>query len=181
MFLLQLYYNLTTEAKVTAETEEVNQQNELLKVYSEMQRLVNATKQYFIETDPEEAQKEKRGIIGKSDTLPAGLSERELKVISMFEGYLADGNRGFLARHPIEELATSPRPATHEFFANATTDSGFPKIAPQLRTWWDSVATQLSDTVSLINQESQIKMNDINSMDKQKNRHFDRPIARCRK
>jgi hypothetical protein len=42
-----------------------------------------------------------------------------------------------------------------------------------LKPHWDAFATQLSDTVTLLNQESQIKMNDINSMDKQKNRHFD--------
>ena len=38
---------------------------------------------------------------------------------------------------------------------------------------WDSFSTQLADTVTILNQQNQIKQNDIENAKKQENRHFD--------
>jgi hypothetical protein len=38
---------------------------------------------------------------------------------------------------------------------------------------WEGYGQTLADAVTLLSQDSQIKMNDVNSLDKQKNRHFD--------
>ena len=79
----------------------------------------------------------------------------------MFEDALAT------ADHPLEALRNISRP-THDMIHNSNnTQNSF------LKTQWEAFGTQLSDAVSLINQNTQIKMNDINSANRQKNRHFD--------
>lgn len=159
VFLLQLQYNLTVEAKSTAETQEINQQNDLLKTYALMQQIINDTVKNFNHSDS----KDDRALLGKNgaDHLTSELTDQQAKVISMFE----DALNG--ARHPIEILRKVSRPLEDAF------NNDNKKLNEYLKPHWDAFATQLSDTVTLINQESQIKMNDINSLDKQKNRHFD--------
>jgi hypothetical protein len=166
VFLLQLQYNLTTEAKSTAETQEINQQNALLKTYAEMQRIVNHTVKNFNHKDNEDD----RAVFGFDGThFTSEIGDADAKVLSMFEDYISAANVS--ARHPLEKLRGITRPL-EDLYVNASVATNH-RLNEYLKPHWDAFNTQLSDTVTLINQESQIKMNDINSMDKQKNRHFD--------
>lgn len=172
VFLLQLNYNLMAEAKVTADTEEINQQNALLQVYGQMQQLVNDVSKSF-GTDQEQT----RNINGSDDVQYAeSLPASRKMLISMFEDYLATngaGSSGTRVMHPIEKLRGITRPLQDMMEQKHTDNGRLDKINEFRKTQWDSFNTQLSDTVTLINQENQIKMNDINSMNKQKDRHFD--------
>lgn len=162
VFQFQLAYNLTAEAKVAADTEEINQQNALLQTYGKMQQLVNGASKSF-GTD----QEENRTIRGTNsgEELGSTLTYEQQLICSMFED-IVNGQK-----HPIEELRGITRPL-QEIYAQKS-DKKDDYLAEQRKTQWDSFNTQLSDTVTLINQENQIKMNDINSMNKQKDRHFD--------
>jgi hypothetical protein len=169
VFLFQLQYNLTVEAKTVAETQEINQQNDLLKTYAEMQRIINDTiKAYDGNTSVKKGLLGLQGLVFKADGTveTAGASTSSLgtyaKNASMFEDALYS-----YRRHPLEILRNIQRPID-DMFHNARKElNGYTKAH------WDTYAAELADTVTLLNQESQIKMNDINSMDKQKNRHFD--------
>ncbi|MEM8575993.1 MAG: hypothetical protein AAGF48_15395 [Pseudomonadota bacterium] len=151
IMLFQQYQNLTAEARVAAETEEIRQQNLLLTSYNAMQQAVNETLEKFTNT----------GESAASETESMTVNAANRRVVAMFEANL--GNR----RHPIEILRGITTRPTFDVLNNAGAAQGFQK------TRWESYGTQLSDSVSTINQGTQIKMNDINSLDRQKNRHFD--------
>ncbi|MEJ1160512.1 hypothetical protein [Prosthecomicrobium sp. N25] len=159
VFMLQLNYNLTVEARVIAETEEVNQQNALLQTYAVMQQIVNDVAGKF---NPEETD-EQRNVLGNTtdNESVSNLTVDQRKIVSMFEDAL-----GGIA-HPIESMRGADRP-DEDMFNNAGN-----YLEKHYKTTWDSLGTRLSDTVTIINQQSQIKMNDINSLNKQKDRHFD--------
>src|SRR5262249_799529 len=103
---------------------------------------------------------------------------QQMKAISMFEDFLGSlPPVGAGQQHPIEKLQGIHRPTGQDMYDNFTTlnkdhkhDAG---LNPFFKTAWDSFATELSDPVTLINQQNQIQMNDINSLQKQKDRHFD--------
>jgi hypothetical protein len=164
IYYFQYHYNLQVEAVIVIETEEVNQMNELLKVYAAMQTIVSDTLKTF-DGDAEQ----KKGVQGRShDDLP-DISEADRKIISMFEDN--EGPAG--QRHPLELLRNIQRPKHNIINSRADGSAEDGDVVQQLKTSWDTFASQLSETVTLLNQESQIKMNDINSMDKQKNRHYE--------
>ena len=52
-------------------------------------------------------------------------------------------------------------------------DNSNGNLNTKLKDTWNAFNSSLSDTVSQLNQQSQLKMNDINSATKQKDRHFD--------
>ena len=164
VYKLQSLYNLTLEAHVIMETEEINQQNDLLKTYAAFQDLVNRTLQTFAKAD--EGGKYVLGL-GVDDYRK--LTDEQHKLIGMFEDVLGAGQK-----HPIERLRAIPRPLSNVF--NQTED---PKndqnydLVRMTHPQWSTIGTRLSETVTLINQNSQLKMNDINSLDKQRNRHFE--------
>lgn len=157
IMLFQQYMNLTVEAKVAAETEEVRQQNLLLADYNRMQNIVNATLKQYDDTG-DDAAEEKHGVSGSPTNSSVSADDR---AIYMFEDAL-DNNP-----HPLESLRNISRPHHDTLHNSNNTENTF------LKTQWEAFGTQLSDAVSLINQNTQIKMNDINSANRQKNRHFD--------
>lgn len=165
--IFQLNYNLTREAEVSAETEELNQQNALLQVYAAVQQLVNDALREF--STGEDGAEEERNIFGRLDGNgnPQNIdqvSERERLLIS----FIDSGVRGrSTIGHPIEELRNINRPTL-----NTTENDG-----GALRTFSQNelniFASQLADTVTQINQESQILTNEISSLNRERNRHFD--------
>lgn len=198
VYKFQSLYNLSLEAQVVAETEEINQQNDLLKTYAAIQDFINRTLSAFPKADDT-----KKGVLGLGLTATESLSDSDLKLLSMFEDYLSGSHRKpdgtFVGgqRHPMEILRGITRP-TFDFFVNARfgqhrerdndgidadgdghddDDDTYTKhdydINEYTHTQWSSYGTRLSETVTIINQNSQIKMNDINSMDKERNRHFE--------
>ena len=203
VYKFQSLYNLSLEAQVVAETEEVNQQNDLLRTYAAMQDAVNRTLSALSKTDNSSSV----GILGLASTDTEVLENEAnaglLKVLSMFEDYLSARHRkpdgAFVGgqRHPLEVLRSVTRPIFNLFYNakfgqhneqdNDGIDAGgdqtddddntYTKKDYDLETYthtqWSNYATRLSESVTIINQNSQIKMNDINSMDKERNRHFE--------
>jgi hypothetical protein len=162
LMLFQQFTNLTKEAEVAAETEEIRQQNNLLADYNRMQNIVNETLKKFTDTG-EDASKEKENVDGNpNDNVIDNTGSEETRTVSMFEDALSG------TKHPIEVFQELPPRPTHDTFNNSGAfENDF------LKTAWQAFGTQLSDAVSTINQNTQIKMNDINSLNREKNRHFD--------
>ncbi|MGQ3211774.1 hypothetical protein [Shinella sp.] len=189
---LQAMYNLELEAHVVIETEEINQQNALLKTYAAMQDIVNQTLQKFAKAD--EGGKYVLGIANIDDYKFLTNPERKWDaatnkwiegpdnftnaiLISMFEDMLGKGQK-----HPLEKLRSISRPLSDIFdnpplFVDPQGNTHYTGQDYDLKRLthpqWSTIGTRLSETVTLINQNSQIKMNDINSLDKQRNRHFE--------
>ncbi|RVU12576.1 hypothetical protein [Methylobacterium oryzihabitans] len=155
VYLFQLYANLAGEAKVRIATEEVEQINALLKTYAVLQAAINRTVGAF-NPDPKD---QKLAYGGEK----VGLSEDEKTVGKMFW----QGSGYDKVPHPIEALLGVPRPAMG-WLMDTTSDS-----RRMSSTTWQQYQTTIGDAVSRLNQESQIKMNEINSMTKQKDRNFD--------
>ncbi|WP_407048037.1 hypothetical protein [Methyloraptor flagellatus] len=192
IFFMQFYTNLIKEQQVNAATEMVNQQNQLLNAYSQMQNLVNAAQSNF---DAKE-QTEERDLFGNKvtgndnttdtyigdvvdKTTQAPLSQATLNILSMFDsvGALAktadptDGNKTM--RNPIEKLFNITRPVKQLIDLGTNGTGGTTHTCGYTSTAWNSFGTELSSAVTQINQQTQIMMNNINTLDKEKNQHFD--------
>lgn len=153
IYRLQSLYNLSLEALIVIETEEINQQNELLKTYAKIQDAINLSA----------GRKEKDGTIGIANQ--GGQSYNSLgeytHVINMFN------DRGVEKQpHPLETLYGISRPLIYLF-----NDQG--DLPDYDKQTWGTQGTRISETVTLFNQQNQMKMNDVSSMDKQRNRHFE--------
>src|SRR5262249_55418133 len=104
----------------------------------------------------------------------------QMKAISMFEEDFAPPSG---QKHPIEKLQGINRPFMDTIRISRDGDTrteadlngheSGDKLNAFVKTAWDTFGTELSDAVTLINQQNQIQMNDINSLQKQKDRHFD--------
>ncbi|MDX8355156.1 hypothetical protein [Cognatiyoonia sp. IB215182] len=162
--IFQLNYNLTREAEVNAETEELNQQNALLRVYADIQQLVNDALREF--GTGEDGAEEERNILGReSDTDNLNnLSERERLLISFVERGTRNNST---VDHPIEALRNINRPTLDLVQSDDGTLNRFSQNELNI------FASQLADTVTQINQESQILTNEISSLNRERNRNFD--------
>lgn len=96
------------------------------------------------------------------------LSQSERRAISMFmdESYMRSTNL-----HPMEFRAgVETRP---KIDLVDDSNSGDGSLFLHRKGKWDSFSTQLSDRVTILNQQNQIKQNEIENDKKQENRHFD--------
>lgn len=182
---LQLIYNIKQEAEVAILTEELQQQNALLKDYAEMQRIVNEVLKSFPSgADADEERRNAAGgsgdgeFIGSSNTsLPTPLSDDELRALLMFDSAFSGAAVG--SAHPLEELRGITRPLANLFFdefppeGNGNTANFGAAVAALEQSDWNLMSTQLADAVTLINQQSQILTNDISAFNNLSNRHFD--------
>jgi hypothetical protein len=162
VYKFQSLYNLSLEAEVVAETEQVNQQNDLLKTYAAIQDIINQTLAAFTKADSTTD-----GVLGKSVDETPSLDADQMKLLSMFENDL-----GTLQKHPLEVLKSISRPLVSFFKHDTGNDQNY-DLEQYTHTQWTAYGTRLSETVTIINQNSQIQMNDINSLDKERNRHFE--------
>ncbi|WP_341367306.1 hypothetical protein [Yoonia sp. BS5-3] len=166
--IFQLNYNLTREAEVNAETEELNQQNALLQVYANIQQLVNDALREF--ATGEDGAEEERNILGIKDDDQgiSTLTATQRNLIAFVEDLLVGQST---VSHPIESLRGINRP-TLDIIANGDGDE-----EGTLNTFSQNAlnifASQLADTVTQINQESQILTNEISSINRERNRNFD--------
>ncbi|MEP3665957.1 MAG: hypothetical protein ABJN42_04390, partial [Roseibium sp.] len=194
---LQLTYNIEKEAEVAILTEEMQQQNALLKDYAEMQRIVNEALKHF--SSGEDAAEETRDAEGSKDGthviwLPdknvvphegdegipkdnSSLSTGERRVLIMFDDNYS-GPYTFKSGHPIEKLHGITRPLDNivsNVQAENTKDPYFVQqnLNKRSQSQWNIFSTQLADAVTLINQNSQILTNEISSMNQERNRHYD--------
>ncbi len=161
--IFQLNYNLTREAEVNLETEELNQQNALLQIYSAVQQLVNDALRAF--GTGEDGANEERTIAGvEGDQTYSSLPEEDRNLIAFVEDFLVLRSD---VGHPIETLRNINRP-TLDIIANR--DGTLNRFS---QNELNIFASQLADTVTQINQESQILTNEISSINRERNRNFD--------
>lgn len=102
--------------------------------------------------------------------LSGGLSDAEMRVVGMFsKDPWASGSR--YQAHPIETLYGAPQRPTQDLTDESSGGRG--SLTLQRRDYWDKWSTQLSDSVTVLNQKNQLKQNEIDSDSKQSNRYFD--------
>ncbi|MGV8938755.1 MAG: hypothetical protein ACOH2J_16675 [Allorhizobium sp.] len=182
IYYFQNQYNLEKEAKVTAETEEVKQQNAYLKTIAAMQKLINETLAKFKKADEDGKMLLNVNDVNFLQVMGSGSVSAEnletIKIMSMFSKQVNNTQR-----HPLEVLRNLDRPS----FDLTRPETGGGIFGDEWQNWaeqgwdmeqrthpqWSNYGTQLSELVTLVNQESQLKMNDINSMDRERNRHYD--------
>ena len=96
------------------------------------------------------------------------LSDEQMRVFSMFSSdYFTNAAD---SPHPIESLYGIDRPL-QQFVDDNDGEAG--RLARYEKSVWDTYSTQLSDTVTQLNQQVQLKQNDISDATKEKNRHFE--------
>jgi len=186
IFQFQLNANLTQEAEIAISTEVVKQLNALLTTYNNMQQMVNATLARFTATNDAQADAQATQPLFNSTggniinlptptagaTNPANLFD---SVATMFSQTLPRNT------HPLEALFGIARPVATLVQNNDVTDGNGKKIKGVVtggyiglqKSQWTSFNDQLSAAVTQLNQQSQILTNSIDSLTKQKDRHFD--------
>lgn len=173
IYYLQNLYNTDLEALVTIETESVRQTNAYLKDYADWQDMVNRTLQAWGKDDTST-----KGLFGGSAgdgnllLRDGGRDNKEVKLALMFDARRAG------VPHPVEMTITeqSPkvtRPAGFYVFQKDDDPVKNYDYNTFTRDVWQTYGTRLGEKVTQLNQDSQQKMNDINNMDKQRNRHYD--------
>jgi hypothetical protein len=184
IFYIQLYTNLLDEQKNAAATQIVNQQNDLLNAYSQMQQLINQIQSAFNPSSSLEqidiagsTSESHDYVVSMMDPNNVGnknngatntafaLTSAQMSIISMFDTGI--GGKGAVS--PIETLYNIKRP-TWQFFDDAQGASFTGKVYTSQS--YNEFGTSLSDAVTQINQQTQIAMNSINELDQEKNQHF---------
>ncbi|GJD91447.1 hypothetical protein BHAOGJBA_4995 [Methylobacterium hispanicum] len=147
IYLFQLYANQAGEANIRIQTEEINQVNEVLKMYNIVQSLVSETIKSIA---PEKDGKTNNDATDLKYDGDATRQKIQKAAVAVFQNGWG---------HPVEVL--------HNIVRGADNVNG--KSSSQ----WSTYANQLSERVTLLNQESQILMNKVNSDTKAKDRNFD--------
>lgn len=155
IFVLQSLATRRAEAEAEAKTEELNQNNLLLKDYSRMQDILNRTLKVFSGLDAT-ARVQLGGYTSIFD-----LSDEDLRVASMFDSSLLDATN---TSHPVESERSVVRPTLEMV--------GTPMpIHP--KDVWDRFSLSLGNATQQIGRDSQIRMQDIARMNEVKNRHYE--------
>ncbi len=96
------------------------------------------------------------------------LDRTEMLAFSMFanEAWANVDNRW----HPVEELYGAPRP---EFDLIDESEEGAGSLQLYSKNTFDQFQTKLSNTITILNQQNQIKQNDVENATKEQNRHFE--------
>ena len=96
-----------------------------------------------------------------------GLSKEQMRVFSMFSNDSFTNSAD--ADHPVELMYGIDRPL-QSFVSHDTSGQD---LALVKKSVWDQYSTQLSDAVTQLNQQVQIKQNEIDDASKQQNRHYE--------
>ncbi|MEP3512429.1 MAG: hypothetical protein ABJN38_11780, partial [Lentilitoribacter sp.] len=189
---LQISENIGKEILAAQNTLELEQNNELVKYYAEIQRMVNEVQKDFNSDKPEE----ERDIFGKTGTtvitIPGpnsgdsgytkDVTDRERTALKMFDEFFSGTNVNLIEfgepiGHPMEDLNSITRPTDQMLGSGTAVDEGsasqFRGLPKKTQAEWNLFATQLADAVTLINQRTQILTNDITSLNQEGNRHFE--------
>jgi hypothetical protein len=193
IYYLQFKYNLDLEAKVTMETEAVKQLNAYLKDYAEWQDWIQKTMGAFTSTQIKDShtlgllydgglmnENTRYKLVQAYDPTAKSLNDdkakRAFRLAMMFEDANAitrtNPDYGY-TKHPAEVEKGIERPDGFDIFVQSTNNDLNYDVPLYTQSQWNTYSTRLGDKVSQLNQDSQQKMNDINNMDKQRNRHYD--------
>jgi hypothetical protein len=155
IFILQSLATRASEAEAEGKTEELNQNNILLKDYSRMQDILNRTLKLFAD----------RGSDAEVSVAAYGslaeVSPEDRAVISMFNEGTMDAANTF---HPVESERSVLRPLLDML--------GTP-MATHPKDVWDRFSLNLGEATQQIGRDSQIRMQEIARMNEQKNRHYE--------
>jgi len=140
-----------TDAKSVREGEELKQQNELSNTYAAMQDAINETLRLFSGKDGDDP--EKHSLCDKKAY--AELTDRQKKLVSMFTNLFGKDAQ----QHPLEAARSISRPLM-DFVEDVR---GYP-LKTYTNAQWNTFGTQLSEVVTLLGQNTQLKMNDISTL-----------------
>ena len=165
VFLFQTFQNYGNEAEAEAKSEELKQLQRLLEDYTAFQKMINATLQTFDPVklaDPDTV--ELKGLKG-SNVLDATFNAQERRLLAMFDA----GLTGAVANNtwnPVEVTRSLDRPVDTllQFGSFLTINS---------KTFWDALARNIAEATKVLNQDSQIRMDEISNLNRQKNRNYD--------
>lgn len=177
-FLLQTFNNYRDEAEAEALSEELNQYNQLLQDYTQFQKMLNQTLRGYNPiklADKDDIEKlpllgasyspEKAPIVKYDSSTQYTATEQ--RIIAMFDKTLTSGNpAGSNKFHPIERSKTLTRP-TENIIDGTLTPVAYEKPT------WDRLTVNIANATKVINQDTQLRMDDINSLNKSKNRHYE--------
>lgn len=166
VFLFQTFQNYTNEAEAEAKSEELKQLQRLLEDYTGFQRLLNTTLQVFdpvAQADPDTV--EKKPLNGYSTLNTTNFTANEIRLVAMFDSYLsaAVANNSY---HPVETDRALDRPV------EAILGTGTNLIS-YAKPVWDAFARNLAEATKVLNQDSQIRMDEVSRLNRQKNRNYD--------
>ncbi|WP_158241876.1 hypothetical protein [Tabrizicola sp. TH137] len=172
VFLFQTQENYSDEADAQARSEELNQTKSLLEAYAKMQQFVNDTIRSF---DPTQFQKdnennpdavERKSFMNVANTASLNLSTQDLLVVSMFDRTFAPANgNSFL---PIERETNSTRPTFP-----ITNPAASSVLVAYTQQEWDLFSQDLSKISKVLSADSEARMDAINRVAKEKNRHYE--------
>lgn len=167
----QAAYNGRIEARLNGDAQEITQFNNLLKMYATYQALLNRTVAKFNPSDNGQllgldGNGAIPGSVNGTSTPLARLSAGDQAIIKVFDGGPFATDPASRKQHPIENLYKIARPFGPLLDGNR-------ELQQLTRSVWEGQNSSVSDRVTIINQQSQINSNNINSLDRQKNRHFD--------
>jgi hypothetical protein len=158
--IFQLYSNLTDQQINLGNTQVITQTNDLLATYGVIQQIVNNTISQFNPTNTSQS----LGLNGQTSKTvdQLGFTTAQLQVLSMFDSGITPQQQ-----NPIEAANGVHRPNFNMF------DTTNNNIQIFLQGQWNTFATELSDAVTLLNQNSQIQENNVTELQKEQDRHFD--------
>lgn len=165
VFLFQTFQNYANEAEAEGKSEELKQLQRLLQDYTAFQRLLNATLQVFDPVklaDPDTV--ERLGLKGQT-TLNAEFDANERRLIAMFDSRLttAVANNSW---NPVETQRALERPT------EALLSFGL-LLNTYAKTVWDALARNIAEATKILNQDSQLRMDEISRLNREKNRNYD--------
>lgn len=161
-FVLQTLTNYQKEAEAEARTEDLNQRNALMEDYEVMQELINATLSQYSAAEAGNTSTETLGIGGYATVNQ--LSADEQRAVAMFDSYFSGLNGN--TYHPYETEKGIERP-TESIASVAGTLTEYSKEV------WDALGLNLSEATGTLSRDNQQVMDEINSINSEKNRHYD--------
>lgn len=163
LFLVQNHRSQELEAEAEAKSEELNQSNKLLEDYGLMQNMINDTLNVF--SSDGSSTDETHALLGETDVNNLNTDDHPLgyTIASMFDTSANADNAG----HPVEVGKSITRPTAS--LGTTTSDT----LTAQSRTYWDSFASTLGDMTKNISQDSEIRLDEVSTLNKSKNRAFD--------
>lgn len=176
VFVFQTQENYSDEAEAQARSEEMNQMKALLESYTRMQDIVNQTIRTF---DPVQFQKdnenapnadelfEEKTLLGglTADSLLSSLTTSDFLVLSMFDRTASRASSNTFL--PIENETNSIRPSFPFFY------DGSNLLKPYKQQEWDLFSQDLSKISKVLSADAEARMDAINRVAKEKNRHYE--------
>lgn len=167
IFLFQKAESYASEARAEALTEEMNQLNRLLQDYTALQKLLNETLNKYNPVGQADTDTiERLGIKGNGSSFlsSSNLSEAERLTVMMFDKTLAFAASNSF--HPLERKNNVTRPTENIIYSNGL-------FYIHSKDIWDKLAVNIAEATKLLNQDSQIRMDEVSKLNSAKNRHYD--------